>query len=196
MNSAWMAFDTSRCTPSKLRELSEQRAFDLLSRFPKEWPLIAHPELLHTPDLWRTLGPRLCLENMDNRKTDGRTASEMRRMFETYPEATFCLDVGHARQIDPTMAVAQKMLFEFGDRLSQVHVSDVGPLGEHMPVKKLATWAFQRVAKHIPQDVPLIIESVVEEGDIARELHAVQAAFSETAAAPKPQPQPQVSTRG
>jgi hypothetical protein len=167
--------------PSKLRSLEEGRVFELLARLPESWPIIVHPELLITPDCWRSLGSRLCLENMDNRKTEGRTAPEMRRLFERYPDATFCLDVGHARQIDPTMAVALTMLFEFGDRLAQVHVSDVGPLGEHMPVKKLATWAFRRVAKRIPEEVPLIIESVVGEADIQRELLAVRAAFSEQA---------------
>lgn len=168
--------------PSKLQQLSETRVFELLSRFPEEWPLVVHPELLQSESLWRSLGSRLCLENMDNRKTEGRTAPEMKRLFERYPHATFCLDVGHARQIDPTMAVALQMLFELGDRLTQVHVSDVGPFGEHMPVKKLATWAFQRVAKRIPKTVPLVIESVVEEAAIGRELSAVRAAFLDTPA--------------
>ncbi|MCA9621327.1 MAG: hypothetical protein KC731_20030, partial [Myxococcales bacterium] len=54
--------------PSKLRELSEVRVFELLSRLPEDWPLVVHPELLKTPGLWRSLGQRLCLENMDNRK--------------------------------------------------------------------------------------------------------------------------------
>lgn len=173
--------------PSKLVSLSETQVFKLLSSLPQEWPLIVHPELLQTPELWRSLGSRLCLENMDNRKTEGRTASEMRRLFERYPEATFCLDVGHARQIDPTMAVALAMLFEFGPRLAQVHVSDVGPLGEHMPVKKLATWAFARVARHIANNVPLIIESVVDENEIVRELRAVGAAFSKPSSEPTAQ---------
>ena len=54
-----------------------------------------------------------------------------------------------------------------------------------MPVKKLATWAFRGVAKRIPEEVPLIIESVVAEADIERELRAVRAAFSESASAPQ-----------
>lgn len=58
--------------------MEEKTAFDLLSSLPSPWPLIVHPELLRTPSLWRTLGSRLCLENMDNRKTTGRTVAEMR----------------------------------------------------------------------------------------------------------------------
>jgi hypothetical protein len=164
--------------PSKLRTLTEERTFELLSSFPASWPIVAHPEILITPALWRSLGPRLCLENMDNRKTEGRTADEMVRLFERYPDASFCLDVGHARQIDPTMAVALTMLFELGDRLRQVHVSDVGPHGEHMPVRKLASWAYAVIAPHVPTTCPLIIESVVGGDAMASELNAVLAAFA------------------
>lgn len=164
--------------PSKLREMPEARVFELLSELPDAWPIVAHPALVQTPELWRSLGARLCLENMDNRKTTGRTAAEMHALFELYPDARFCLDVGHARQIDPTMATALQMLFSFGDRLCQVHVSDVGPRGEHMPVRRMASWAFLRVARHIPVDCPLIIESVVEPTAMEREVRAVLAAFA------------------
>jgi len=163
--------------PSRLDQLSESRAFELLSSFPTDWPLIVHPGILRTPDLWRRLGGRLCIENMDNRKVLGRDADELRGLFSTYPEASFCLDVGHARQIDPTMAVALVMLFEFRKRLRQVHVSDVGPAGEHLPLRQLASWAFASVAHQIPEDCPLIIESVIEPEEIARELEAVETAF-------------------
>lgn len=163
--------------PSRLGSLSEHEVFERLQALPPQWPIVAHPEILLTPALWRTLGSRLCLENMDNRKTTGRNASEMRAMFREYPEATFCLDVGHARQIDPTMSVALHLLLEFGDRLSQLHVSEVGPRGEHLAVGATARWAFERIAHRVPQGVPLIVESVVGEGEMARELDAVLGVF-------------------
>lgn len=165
--------------PSKLGSLAEQEVFERLQALPPQWPIVAHPELLRTPSLWRRLGSRLCLENMDNRKTTGRNATEMRAMFREYPEATFCFDVGHARQIDPTMSVALHLLLEFGGRLSQLHVSEVGPRGEHLPVGATARWAFERIAHRVPQGVPLIIESVVGEGAMGRELDHVLAAFGE-----------------
>ncbi|MCX4247807.1 hypothetical protein [Paraliomyxa miuraensis] len=159
--------------PSRLGSLSEQEVFERVESLPPQWPIVAHPEILRTPALWRRLGSRLCLENMDNRKTTGRNASEMRAMFREYPQATFCLDVGHARQIDPTMSVALHLLLEFGERLSQLHVSEVGPRGEHLPVGATARWAFERIAHRVPTGVPLVIESVVGEGDMERELEAV-----------------------
>ena len=169
--------------PSKLVKLDERTVFEQLEQLPEAWPIIVHPGIMLTPAWWRRLGPRLCIENMDNRKTRGRNAAELRELFEIYPEATFCLDVGHARQLDPTMALALKMLFEHGSRLRQLHVSDVGPRGEHQPVRALARWAFERVAKHVPRSCPLIIESVVGPEGMEAELRAVEAAFEDGGAA-------------
>lgn len=148
-----------------------------MATLPPKWPIVVHPEIIFTPSLWRSLGERLCIENMDNRKTLGRTAAELRELFRQFPEATFCLDVGHARQIDPTMAVALLMLFEFGSRLRQLHVSDVGPRGEHLPLGVLARWACGRVAHRVPEACPLIIESMIQADEISREINAVTEAF-------------------
>lgn len=163
--------------PSRLSALSEREAFELLRELPESWPIIVHPCIIDTPAMWRELGPRLCLENMDNRKTGGRTPAEVDELFDQFPDATFCLDVGHARQIDPTMAIALLMLQRHGRRLQQLHVSDVGPRGEHQPVRALASWAFARVARLVPAECPLIIESVVGPEVLESELDAVLAAF-------------------
>lgn len=163
--------------PSKLGTLAEQEVFELLAALPAAWPIVAHPDILRTPSLWRTLGSRLCLENMDDRKTRGRTLPELRELFEEYPEASFCLDVGHARQLDPTMAVALRMLLEFGNRLVQLHVSEVSPRGEHQHVAATTRWAFERIAPRVPWECPLIIESMVTAEAIDEEIRAVMLAF-------------------
>lgn len=161
--------------PSKLQTLDEQEVFDLLLRLPESSPIVAHPEILRTPSLWRRLGQRLCIENMDHRKTTGRTPNELRELFDLFPEATFCLDLGHARQIDPTMASALRMLREFGDRLRQVHVSEVGPRGEHLPLGATARLSFRQVAHRLPRNCPLIIEAVIPVEAMDHELYTVAA---------------------
>lgn len=163
--------------PSKLSTSSEREVFEQLVALPPQWPIVAHPEILLTPSLWRSLGPRLCLENMDNRKTRGRTVAEVRELLAEYPEARFCLDVGHARQLDPTMTVALHMLLEFGERLCQLHVSEVGPRGEHQHVAATTRWAFERIAPRVPWECPLIIESMVMAEEIDAEIMAVMLAF-------------------
>ena len=47
---------------------------------------------------------------MDSRKSNGRTLRKMRQLFEWLPDAEVCLDLGHARQVDPTMATVMKMV--------------------------------------------------------------------------------------
>jgi hypothetical protein len=164
--------------PSKLQMLGEEHVFDLLLQVPQSWSIVAHPEILRTSSLWRRLGTRLCLENMDDRKTTGRTAGELRELFEKFPEAGFCLDLGHARQIDPTMASALGMLREFGGRLRQVHVSEVGQRGEHLPIGATTRLSFAQVAHRVPGDCPVIIESVIPLEAMERELNAVEAALA------------------
>ena len=167
--------------PSKLQTLGEQAVIDLLIGLPDSWPVIVHPELLQTPSLWQPLGDRLCVENMDNRKTTGRTIAELRALFDTFREATFCLDLGHARQIDPTMVSAMLMLQEFGARLRQLHVSEVGPRGEHLPMGATTRQAFARVVHLVPDHCPLIIESIIPPESIESEIDAVSAIFDEVA---------------
>ncbi|MCU1244882.1 MAG: hypothetical protein JWN02_792 [Acidobacteria bacterium] len=163
--------------PGSLRTLSEEDAFALLDALPPSWPIVAHPELLRTPSLWRQLGERLCIENMDDRKAGGRTVAELRELFALYPAATFCLDLGHARQIDPTLIGARAMLEELAGRLRQLHVSHVGERGEHLPLSTEAATAFARLAANVPEGVPVIIESVVAPGRMAAEVSAATAAF-------------------
>ncbi len=164
--------------PSNFGTLCEGDVIDLLRQLPQEWPVIVHPETIQTRESWETFGAQLCLENMDNRKPTGRTVAEMRRLFEYFPEASFCLDIGHARQIDPTMASALLMLAEFSERLAQIHVSEVGSRGEHLPVSRVGEIAFRKLAHRVPTECPLIVESVVIPDQIEREISVVRELFN------------------
>jgi hypothetical protein len=164
--------------PSKLMSLSEKDTFSILHELPPTWPIIVHPELMLTPSLWKGLGRRVCLENMDNRKSNGRTLREMRQLFEWLPDAEFCLDLGHARQVDPTMATAMRMAQEFSGRLRQLHVSEIGRSGEHLPLSALAIYAFQLVAPFIRDDCAVIIESVIQPDGMDREIRKSASLFS------------------
>jgi len=164
--------------PGRIEQWSEMDVVDALFSLPDDWPIIVHPEMLSSPHVWRPLGERLCIENMDNRKSFGRTLNEMQELFDTFPDATFCLDVGHARQVDPTMREALAMLRQLGGRLRQLHVSDVGSEGEHMRLETRARLAFAELAQHVPEGCPIIIESVITSvSDMVAELDAVASAF-------------------
>jgi hypothetical protein len=165
--------------PSRFAIFGEVEIIEILCSLPGAWPIVVHPDLIQHTDSWQVLGSRLCLENMDLRKRTGRTVAEMQDIFSALPTAGFCLDLGHARQIDPTMAIAIEMLKTFGNRLRQIHVSEVGTFGEHRSrIGFLAQTAFARVARYIPADVPLILESIVTGSEMRQELDTVRQLFA------------------
>ncbi|MEO8216118.1 MAG: hypothetical protein ABI718_03445 [Acidobacteriota bacterium] len=164
--------------PSALRSMGEREVVQLLTQLPGSWPLVVHPDLIADASIWRPLGSRLCLENMDLRKATGRTVSELSSSFEDLPDAGFCLDLGHARQVDPTMSVAIEMLHQFGDRLRQLHVGEVGTFGDHRRIGFLSRTAFRKVVRYVPDDVPLILESIVSEQEMEDELETVREIFA------------------
>jgi hypothetical protein len=156
--------------PSKLAGLDELSLVAILKDVPTSWPIIVHPDLIQSPSHWRFFGSRLCLENMDQRKPVGRTVPEMENVFQQLPDASFCFDIGHARQVDPTMGVAIGMLRRFSVRLRQIHMSEVDPQGKHIPISFAARCAFQRVARLIPEDCPVILESMVDPDEAQNEI--------------------------
>lgn len=160
--------------PSKLTAMSEGEVVRLLRPVAERgWPIIVHPDVIGNFDEWRTLGDGLCLENMDKRKPTGRTANELAAFFAELPEATLCFDIGHARQIDPTMCEADAILRQFGGRLRQIHLSLVNSQGGHEPLNYESMLAFRRVSHRLPKDVPIILETPVAAARIESELQKV-----------------------
>jgi hypothetical protein len=75
------------------------------------------------------------------------------------------------------MVSAMLMLQEFGDRLAELHISEVGPRGEHLPLGATTRHAFARVVHLVPADCPLIIESIIAPELIEHELDVVSSLF-------------------
>ena len=151
--------------PSRFAPEQEAWVVDQLYRLAaRNYPIIVHPDVLFTPARWVALGENLVVENMDKRKPIGRTARELETVFQQLPAAQFCLDIGHARQIDPSMQEAYRLLEAFGDRLAQVHISEVNAASYHDPLSLDAIKAFQPFAAHIPEETPIILESAIDKG--------------------------------
>jgi hypothetical protein len=143
----------------------------------REWPIVIHPDAIHDFTLWREFGRLVCVENMDKRKPIGRSARELEWIFHQLPDATFCFDIGHARQFDSTMTEAYLMLRDFGSKLCQVHVSEVNTRSKHDPLSYAAIRAFQEVAHLIPDEVPLILETPISEAEMDVEIAKVREAL-------------------
>jgi hypothetical protein len=121
--------------PSKHRRMSESDLIDQLAALPC-WidAIVVHPDTIENVALYRKLGSRLAIENMDARKGDGRTTEELAPYFEALPDAGLCFDVAHAWAIDPTMEEGERLLDRFAGRLRHVHVSSLDADGCHVPL--------------------------------------------------------------
>jgi len=173
--------------PSRFAPQDESAILALLEAHQnRDWLYITHPDVLYTPERWRAFGAQLCLENMDQRKPIGRNLPEMQAVFDQFPDATWCFDIGHARQIDPTMIESWRLLNAFGGRLRQVHVSEVNARSKHDRLSRLSIAAFREVAADIPSHIPLVIESVIAAEEIPAELRRVRAALPAPGETPEP----------
>lgn len=143
------------------------------------WLMVVHPDIIVDDACWRSFGDLLCIENMDKRKPIGQTAYQLQQVFDRLPNASFCLDLGHARQVDPTMTEAFLILHRLSPRLRQLHVSEVSSDSRHGELTLEACIAFRKVAKVLPRDVPVIIESRVPNPDVDREIRLVREIFDE-----------------
>ncbi len=143
------------------------------------YPVIVHPDVIFDREKWRVLDSRLVIENMDKRKAVGRTVRELGEIFEMLPAARFCFDIGHARQVDPSMTEAALLLKGFGDRLVEVHMSEVNTASRHDPISFNAVIAFSTICASIPEEVPIILEPLIDQGqsDVETELQRAQDAF-------------------
>src|SRR5437660_7825493 len=118
---------------------------------------------------------------MDKRNPVVRTVEELSEAFERLPEARFCFDYGHARQMDHTMSQAALLLLTFGDRLQQIHFSDVDTANRHRPLNFPALVAFARL-RNIPVPiVPVILETQVSPSEAMYQLQIAKAFFSNAA---------------
>lgn len=164
--------------PSKLVNYSEGQVVTFLLEVASSgYPVIVHPDIITDFSKWRKLGKFLCIENMDKRKPVGGTVRDLERIFNLLPDASFCLDLAHAKQVDPTMVECAMMLRKFSNRLIQFHISDVTSDSNHVPINLLAIESYRKVAPLISFNVPFIIESPVSGSYVQKEIQYMSSVF-------------------
>lgn len=171
--------------PSRFAPGHERSVLNRLHAWARQgYPIVVHPDVIYNARDWAALGDRLLLENMDKRKPIGRTVDELRDLFTTLPEAGFCFDIGHARQIDPSMTEATLLLDEFGGRLKEVHMSEVNTASRHDPISTNAVTAFSSVMSRVPEQVPIVLETLIDQGQssVSAELERAKEVFGAVAA--------------
>jgi hypothetical protein len=165
--------------PSRYDAEEERSVAEALQAIvPRGFPIVVHPDTVHDFGVWRPFGRLIAIENMDRRKAIGRTAKELARVFAELPEARFCFDIGHARQIDASMREARALLSDFAPRLAQLHVSQVSAESAHERMSAAAIAAFQSVAELVPDGVPIILETPAGAPEIEGEVSLAREALA------------------
>lgn len=124
--------------------------------------LILHPDAIKDFSLWRPFKEHLCLENMDGRKNIGKTKQELKQIFKKLPDARLCFDIGHAREIDPSMTVARDIVEEYQKKIVQIHISEVGADYKHKHISQQAHKDFIKVLELVAPSCVYIIETPVK----------------------------------
>ncbi|MEM1085024.1 MAG: hypothetical protein AAGI48_13005 [Verrucomicrobiota bacterium] len=149
--------------PSAFSPEQEGRVIELLKPvYDRQWNIVVHPDVIHTPQRWEYFGSRLLIENMDRRKHVGRTVFELEQFFDALPSARLCLDVAHARQIDSTLSLVTSLIRSFGDRIAELHISELDGRCRHVAMSSAAVEDYRQIASLIPSETHVIIESMLD----------------------------------
>jgi hypothetical protein len=146
--------------PTKARVSGDAELASALGKLPSTVDaVVLHPDTLTDLSPFGVLGARAVVENMDARKPRGRTVAELEEVFDVLPEARFCLDVGHAWSVDPSMELAHDLLDAFRLRLSHLHISSLTDACKHAPLTPEVERRFAPVLARC-YDMPWILEAV------------------------------------
>ncbi len=168
--------------PSKFPPGSEHVVADQLARVASTVTgFIVHAEAIRDPAPWRALGDKVFVENADGRKHTGRTVEEFRRIMDELPDAKVCLDLAHVHQVDPTLLEAHRMIRAFGDRVAQIHLSQLDHACRHQALSLGFVAELRRLAPMLPSTA-VILESMVMPAAIARQVELARACFEGPAA--------------
>jgi hypothetical protein len=145
--------------PSSLREYSEQQVIEALKpAINRKLPIVVHADIIQTPRIWNRLGRLMLIENMDKRKAAGRTWTELDSLFSSCPKARLCLDLAHARQVDPSLCETVIILMKYHNRLGQIHLSELDAKSKHEALSFAGVSATQSICNLIPPGIPVILE--------------------------------------
>ncbi|RZJ56297.1 MAG: hypothetical protein EOO44_00065 [Flavobacterium sp.] len=164
--------------PSKLGSFSEVQFVSHLERVARRgMHIVVHPDIITDFILWQRLGKYLCLENMDKRKHIGRTSKDMETLFQKLPDASFCFDIAHAKQVDPTLNEGARMIELFKERLVQVHMSEVNSDSAHHSITFDSILAYSSLVCQIPNITPIVLESPLKDYQLESEIEKVKMIF-------------------
>ena len=119
--------------------------------------VVIHPDEIENWEIFARFKLPISIENMDWTRERGKYVDSMQAVFEKI-DARMVLDVNHCYTNDPSMRLAGEMNAEFGDRISQIHVSGF-ETGHELLFK---TKQLEIMDAIVNKNLPIIIESFCE----------------------------------
>ena len=119
--------------------------------------IVIHPDEIENWEIFSRFNLPISIENMDWKQERGKYVDSMQAIFEKI-DAKMVLDVNHCFTNDPSLLLAKQMTDEFGEKISQIHVS--GFETDHEPLFK--TKQTEIMDAIVDKNLPIIIESECE----------------------------------
>ncbi len=130
---------------------------DALVKIVKPKVVVLHPDNIINPRLVNELGWPLALENMDWRKSTGKTVEQLEKWFDIFPQAKMVLDLNHVFTNTADMSLASSLWQKFSDRVAHFHLS--GFSGENKPHDFLFKTGQDKIIAALPvKYLPIILE--------------------------------------
>ena len=173
-------FSFSIHLPTNFNHEQEIQIVDMLNHYDTgDANLILHPDTIHNFELWQDFRGMVLIENMDLRKKDGITVGEMETIFKKLPDANMCFDIGHARQVDPSMSLAVDIHEAFFDKILEIHISNVHHTGAHHHMNTESMSDFRKVLRARDHKMTsVIIETPSILSKMSTDLNFVELSFS------------------
>ncbi|PIR69745.1 MAG: hypothetical protein COU47_01530 [Candidatus Niyogibacteria bacterium CG10_big_fil_rev_8_21_14_0_10_46_36] len=132
-----------------------------------------HPNHVTDFSVFNTAAFPLAFENLDYREESGiyRTVDGMRILFEKFPATPMVFDLNHVYTLDASMKLAKTFYLTLGKRIRQIHLSGCRDY-YHYPLFKTKQDSIIRAIQD--KTTPIIIESVLEAKELAKELSYIQ----------------------
>jgi len=116
--------------------------------------VVLHPDMFETLDMLKEFDLPYAIENMDNRKSRYKNVEDLKQLFAEF-DTKFVLDLNHVYVNDQSMNLTTEFIREFGDRLTEIHLSGFEALHEPLFITKQT-----EILDALPdKSLPIILES-------------------------------------
>ncbi|NTV41543.1 MAG: hypothetical protein HGA61_04725 [Candidatus Moranbacteria bacterium] len=119
--------------------------------------IVINPSEIENWEIFSRFDLPISIENMDWKQERGKYVDSLQNIFEKI-EAKMVLNINHCYTNDPSLLLAKQMTDEFGEKISQIHLSGF-ETGHESLFKTQQTEIMDAITN---KNLPIIIESVCE----------------------------------